>query len=53
LCVESCQSGAIQGIKRELYHLDPAVCSKCHACVKKCARNAIRTTPVGRREVVS
>jgi NADH-quinone oxidoreductase subunit F len=50
LCVESCPSGAIQGIKRERYHLDATLCSQCHACVKKCARNAIKTAPVGQSE---
>ncbi len=52
LCIEVCPSGAIQGNKREPYHLDATICNKCHACVKKCARNAIKPVPIAQQEAV-
>jgi NAD-dependent dihydropyrimidine dehydrogenase PreA subunit len=51
LCLDACPSGAIQGNKREPFHLDTRICSKCHSCVKKCARNAIKTIPAAVHEV--
>jgi len=56
LCEPACTSGAITGTRREPYLLDAALCIKCNACVKVCARNAIIGVPpagVNRQELFS
>lgn len=49
LCVEVCRVGAIQGNRKEPYHLDVGLCIQCRACVKVCARKAIVGVPIATR----
>ncbi len=46
LCLPVCETGAIQGQRRELHVLDAALCIQCRKCVAVCARNAIVGIPV-------
>ena len=49
LCKDVCTSGAIHGIRKTPYTLDPALCIKCHSCIGICARNAIVGSPIPTR----
>ena len=39
-CAKNCPVGAITGVRKESYHIDPSLCIKCSAC-KDCAFDAV------------
>lgn len=42
-CAKNCPVGAITGVRKECYHIDPNICIKCEACMEGCAFDAIYT----------
>ncbi len=40
-CARVCPVGAITGERKEVHHIDQALCIKCGACIEKCKFNAI------------
>ncbi|MDO4475807.1 MAG: NADH-quinone oxidoreductase subunit NuoF [Lachnospiraceae bacterium] len=40
-CAKNCPVGAITGVRKECYHIDPNVCIHCQACMDGCAFDAI------------
>jgi NADH-quinone oxidoreductase subunit F/NADP-reducing hydrogenase subunit HndC len=40
-CARVCPVNAISGIRKEVHHIDPAICIKCGACMEKCKFDAI------------
>jgi NADH:ubiquinone oxidoreductase subunit F (NADH-binding)/(2Fe-2S) ferredoxin/Pyruvate/2-oxoacid:ferredoxin oxidoreductase delta subunit len=40
-CARACPVGAITGERKEVHHIDPALCIKCGACMDRCKFNAV------------
>jgi NADP-reducing hydrogenase subunit HndC len=40
-CARVCPVNAISGERKEIHHIDPAICIKCGACMEKCKFDAI------------
>jgi NADP-reducing hydrogenase subunit HndC len=40
-CARVCPVNAISGVRKEVHHIDPAICIKCGACMEKCKFDAI------------
>ena len=40
-CAKNCPVGAITGVRKECYHIDPNICIKCGACKDNCAFDAV------------
>ena len=40
-CAKNCPVGAITGVRKESYHIDPSLCIKCSACKDNCAFDAV------------
>ena len=41
--------GAITGVRKESYHIDPSLCIKCSACKDNCAFDAVYIGSIGGR----
>src|SRR5512133_887809 len=40
-CARACPVGAITGERKEVHHIEPALCIKCGACMDRCKFNAV------------
>lgn len=40
-CAKNCPVGAITGVRKQCYHIDPNICIKCEACLDGCAFDAV------------
>jgi NADH:ubiquinone oxidoreductase subunit F (NADH-binding)/(2Fe-2S) ferredoxin len=40
-CARICPVNAISGERKEIHHIDPAICIKCGSCIEKCKFDAI------------